>query len=80
MSSGSRCTTNDVCDQGKEKEVLWLRLFGWSFAETPAAIGDYWHIDTGGKDATPDERAHAAHASATIHHQLCRRAVGDPWR
>ena len=29
-------------------------LFGWSFAKIPAAIDDYWHIDTGGKDATPD--------------------------
>ena len=29
-------------------------LFGWSFAIIPAAIDDYWHIDTGGKDATPD--------------------------
>ncbi len=29
-------------------------LFGWKFAKLPAAISDYWHIDTGGKDETPD--------------------------
>lgn len=30
------------------------RLFGWTFAKIPAAIHDYWHIDTAGKDASPD--------------------------
>lgn len=29
-------------------------LFGWKFAKLPAAIDDYWHIDTGGKDDSPD--------------------------
>lgn len=29
-------------------------LFGWTFAKLPAAINDYWHIDTGGPDASPD--------------------------
>lgn len=29
-------------------------LFGWKFAKLPAAIADYWRIDTGGKDASPD--------------------------
>ncbi|GAB1722809.1 MAG: VOC family protein [Nitrospira sp. CR1.1] len=29
-------------------------LFGWTFAKIPAAIHDYWHIDTAGKDASPD--------------------------
>jgi predicted enzyme related to lactoylglutathione lyase len=29
-------------------------LFGWKFAKLPAAVQDYWHIDTGGKDASPD--------------------------
>lgn len=29
-------------------------LFGWTFAKLPAAVANYWHIDTGGKDASPD--------------------------
>jgi len=29
-------------------------LFGWRFAKLPAAVNDYWRIDTGGKDASPD--------------------------
>jgi predicted enzyme related to lactoylglutathione lyase len=29
-------------------------LFGWTFDRIPAAIAEYWHIDTGGRDATPD--------------------------
>lgn len=29
-------------------------LFGWKFAKLPAAIADYWHVDTPGKDASPD--------------------------
>jgi uncharacterized protein len=40
-------------DLGRAKE-FYGSLFGWSFTKIPAAIDDYWHIDTGGKDATPD--------------------------
>ena len=40
-------------DLGRAK-TFYGSLFGWSFAKIPAAIDDYWHIDTGGKDATPD--------------------------
>jgi uncharacterized protein len=40
-------------DLGRAKK-FYGSLFGWSFAKIPAAIDDYWHIDTGGKDATPD--------------------------
>jgi predicted enzyme related to lactoylglutathione lyase len=29
-------------------------LFGWTFNKLPAAIAEYWHIDTKGKDASPD--------------------------
>ena len=36
------------------RKTFYGSLFGWSFAKIPAAIDDYWHIDTGGKDATPD--------------------------
>ena len=40
-------------DLGRAKK-FYGSLFGWGFAKIPAAIDDYWHIDTGGKDATPD--------------------------
>jgi hypothetical protein len=29
-------------------------MFVWNFVKLPAAINDYWHIDTGEKDASPD--------------------------
>lgn len=40
-------------DLGRAKK-FYGSLFGWKFAKLPAAIADYWHIDTGGKDASPD--------------------------
>lgn len=33
---------------------FYKAMFGWKFAKLPAAIHDYWHIDTGGPDASPD--------------------------
>ena len=41
-------------DDLERAKKFYGSLFGWSFAKIPAAIDDYWHIDTGGKDATPD--------------------------
>ncbi len=29
-------------------------LFGWKFNRLQAAVNNYWHIDTGGKDDSPD--------------------------
>lgn len=40
-------------DLGRAKK-FYGSLFGWKFAKLPAAVQDYWHIDTGGKDASPD--------------------------
>lgn len=40
-------------DLGRAKK-FYSSLFGWKFAKLPAAIIDYWHIDTAGKDASPD--------------------------
>lgn len=40
-------------DLGRAKK-FYGSLFGWKFNKLPAAINDYWHIDTGGKDASPD--------------------------
>ena len=41
----------DDLDRAKK---FYSSLFGWKFAKIPAAIAEYWHIDTGGKDVTPD--------------------------
>src|SRR6185503_18632645 len=40
-------------DLGRAKK-FYGSLFGGKFAKLPAAIADYWHIDTGGQDASPD--------------------------
>ncbi len=41
----------DDLDRAKK---FYHSMFGWKFAKLPAAINDYWHIDTGGPDASPD--------------------------
>jgi predicted enzyme related to lactoylglutathione lyase len=33
---------------------FYSALFGWKITKFPAAMEDYWHIDTGGSDASPD--------------------------
>lgn len=40
-------------DLGRAKK-FYGSLFGWKFAKLPVAIADYWHIDTAGKNASPD--------------------------
>lgn len=35
-------------------QKFYKSMFGWKFAKLPAASHDYWHIDTGGPDASPD--------------------------
>ena len=56
----SRKTTASVvwfeipADDIERAKTFYGSLFGWTFAKIPAAITDYWHIDTGGKDASPD--------------------------
>ena len=41
-------------DDIQRAKTFYGSLFGWKFAKLPAAVPDYWHIDTGGKDASPD--------------------------
>ena len=41
-------------DSIERAKTFYGSLFGWKFAKFPAAVPDYWHIDTGGKDASPD--------------------------
>ena len=40
----------DNIERAKE---FYNSLFGWKFAKLPA-VNDYWHIDTGGENDTPD--------------------------
>lgn len=41
-------------DDIEQAKKFYGSLFGWKFAKLPAAIANYWHIDTGGKDDSPD--------------------------
>ncbi len=41
----------DSIDRAKK---FYGSLFGWTFNKLQAAVNDYWHIDTGGNDASPD--------------------------
>ena len=55
----SQCAASIVwfeipADNVERSKKFYGSLFGWTFARLPAAVSDYWHIDTGGKDATPD--------------------------
>lgn len=50
----SLCWFEIPADDLKRARKFYGSLFGWKFAKLPAAVQDYWHIDTGGKDASPD--------------------------
>lgn len=56
-------------DMGRAKK-FYESLFGWKFAKLSAAVTDYRHIDTGGKDASPDggllPRMHPGHSTTVI--------------
>lgn len=41
-------------DDLERAKKFYKSLFGWKFAKLPAAVNDYWHVDTGGKDTSPD--------------------------
>ena len=51
-------------DLGRAKK-FYGSLFGWKFAKLSAAVADYWHIDAGREDASPDggllPRMHPGH-------------------
>jgi len=40
-------------DEPKRAKTFYAKLFGWKIGLIPG-MKDYWHIDTGGKDETPD--------------------------
>ena len=50
----SICWFEVPADDLNRAKKFYGSLFGWQFATIPAAITDYWHIDTAGKDASPD--------------------------
>lgn len=50
----SICWFEVPADDLERAKKFYSSLFGWKFAKLPAAIADYWHIDTAGKDASPD--------------------------
>jgi predicted enzyme related to lactoylglutathione lyase len=41
-------------DNIERAKKFYGSLFAWRFNKLPAAIADYWHIDTGGKNTSPD--------------------------
>ena len=41
-------------DNVERAKKFYGALFGWKIEKFPAAVADYWHIDTGGGDETPD--------------------------
>lgn len=50
----SLCWFEIPADDLERAKKFYGSLFGWKFSKLPAAVQDYWHIDTGGKDASPD--------------------------
>ncbi len=48
------CWFEVPADDLDRAQNFYKGMFGWTFNKLPAAINDYWHIDTGGADASPD--------------------------
>jgi predicted enzyme related to lactoylglutathione lyase len=68
MSTQRKATSNDSKDSPTASSIVWFEipadnperakkfygaLFGWKIEKFPG-MADYWHIDTGGGDDTPD--------------------------
>jgi predicted enzyme related to lactoylglutathione lyase len=51
-------------DKPERAQAFYKKLFGWKINAFPS-MTEYWHIDTGGADASPDggmmPRAHPGH-------------------
>ena len=41
-------------DNPERAKSFYNALFGWKIEKFPGAAMEYWHIDTGGADASPD--------------------------
>ncbi len=79
----TKAKTNPKAKAKNEHSVVWFEvpadnverarkfygtLFGWKIEKFPGGM-EYWHIDTGGADATPDggmmKRQHPQHGITT---------------
>lgn len=58
-------------DNPARAQAFYGKLFGWKFNALPH-MADYWHMDTGGPDASPDgglmKRLHPAHGVTNYIH------------
>jgi|SRR6478609_800764 predicted enzyme related to lactoylglutathione lyase len=52
-TSASVCWFDIPADDPQRAKKFYSSLFGWKIEKFPGAE-DYWHIDTGGPDVTPD--------------------------
>jgi len=48
------CWFEIPADDTARAKKFYYSLFGWKINAMPGAIADYWHLDTGGADASPD--------------------------
>ena len=58
MTKSKKSTANIIwfeipADNPERAKKFYGELFGWKINPIPG-MGDYWHIDTGGPDASPD--------------------------
>lgn len=53
-TTGSLVWFEIPADRIDRAKTFYGSLFGWTFNKLPAAVADYWHIDTGGGKGTPD--------------------------
>ena len=54
LSSASIVWFEIPADNIERAKAFYGSMFGWKLNKFPAAVPEYWHIDTGGKDASPD--------------------------
>jgi uncharacterized protein len=63
----SLCWFDVPADDLERARKFYTALFGWRFGKFPAAVDEYWHIDTGGADTSPDggllPRMHPGHTT-----------------
>lgn len=64
---GSICWFEVPADDTGRAQKFYSELFGWKFNQFPGM--EYWHMDTGGPDASPDggliKRQHSGHTGIT---------------
>ncbi len=53
-TASSLCWFDIPADDLDRAKKFYGSLFGWKFAPISAVVPNYWHVDTGGPDASPD--------------------------